>query len=271
MKRFTDTAKWNDPWFRKLKPRQKCLWYYLLDQCDHAGVIDIDLEAAEFMIGEKISMADVGALGERVFTLPSGKLLITKFIEFQYGRLSQDCKPHQPVFLAITRHGVSLEDIQRLSKGTPKAIEGFPIGSQCVLDKEEEKEKVQEKEKDKSAEIPEPLKNDPEFVEAWGMWLSHLKQKRKPATKLAQEMQLEKLAQMGAETAIETIKHCIGHNWQSIFPINENNSRNNPASRRPLTGAEQRQVGTEGVPQYDIESMLRAKAERARKEANAPS
>ena len=51
MKRFTETNKWEDPWFRKLKPEMKLLWSWLLDSCDNAGIIDADIELAAFQIG----------------------------------------------------------------------------------------------------------------------------------------------------------------------------------------------------------------------------
>jgi len=37
-KRFTETKKWEDPWFQDLDPTMKCVWGYILDHCDNAGV-----------------------------------------------------------------------------------------------------------------------------------------------------------------------------------------------------------------------------------------
>lgn len=42
--RFTDTEKWKDKWFRKLKAPEKLLFMYLMDNCDMAGFIEIDTE-----------------------------------------------------------------------------------------------------------------------------------------------------------------------------------------------------------------------------------
>lgn len=107
MKRFTETTKWTDPWFRKLRPSSKLLWFFLCEQCDCAGVIDLDLELASFMVGEPITQDDVDAIGTRLADLPNGKTRIVKFIEFQYGVLSESCPAHKPVLRALSAHGIT--------------------------------------------------------------------------------------------------------------------------------------------------------------------
>jgi len=47
-RRFTITEKWGRPWFMKLKPRTKLMWYYLYDSCDVAGFWEVNLELACF-------------------------------------------------------------------------------------------------------------------------------------------------------------------------------------------------------------------------------
>jgi len=106
MKRFTETAKWGDPWFRKLSPTTKLLWQWLLDNCDGAGIIDIDLELASFHIGYQYPLDTLSELGERVKKLECGKWMIPKFISFQYGALSADCKAHKPAFQSLEKHGL---------------------------------------------------------------------------------------------------------------------------------------------------------------------
>lgn len=44
--RFTQTEKWEDPWYRKLKPNEKLLFNYICDKCDIAGFWEVDLEFA---------------------------------------------------------------------------------------------------------------------------------------------------------------------------------------------------------------------------------
>ena len=53
-KRFFDTEIWKMVWFRKLKPAEKAFYFYLISNCDHAGVYEADIETAEYFIGEKI-------------------------------------------------------------------------------------------------------------------------------------------------------------------------------------------------------------------------
>lgn len=51
MYRFTETNKWNDPWFRKLKASEKLVFLFLVDNCDNAGFYELDIEMMAFQIG----------------------------------------------------------------------------------------------------------------------------------------------------------------------------------------------------------------------------
>lgn len=50
-KRFTETDKWKDAWFRKLQPYEKLLFLYILDNCDNAGFLELDRFLASYQIG----------------------------------------------------------------------------------------------------------------------------------------------------------------------------------------------------------------------------
>jgi hypothetical protein len=139
MKRFTETQKWDDGWFRRLSPAAKLLWQWLCDKCDSAGVIEPDLELASFQIGMPITDAELGEFGNRVVRLASGKLHLPKFIEFQYGTPSRDCKAHRPIFLSLQKHFPQASE-QRVSKGFQ-----YPLDTVQEKEKEKEKEKATEK------------------------------------------------------------------------------------------------------------------------------
>lgn len=143
MKRFTETQKWEDPWFRRLAPEMKLLWQWILDRCDNAGVINPDLDLASFQIGYQYPMDTLSVFGDRVVELESGKFFIPKFIEFQYGKLSKDCKAHKPIFLSLQKHDLI----------------GYPKGINTLQEKEKETDQEKEKEKEE-----EPRTNRKRFA-----------------------------------------------------------------------------------------------------------
>lgn len=157
-KRFTETEKWKDPWFRKLEPRLKLLWFWMCDQCDAAGVIDPDMELAAFQLGVTVKEPDFLKFEGRVERLENGKWFLKKFIPFQYGELSEDCRAHGPVFRSL--------EINRVSKGYPK-------GMDTLQDKDKDKDKDKDRTKTRTvggvgdAQKPLPGKVDDQ-------WLSEL-------------------------------------------------------------------------------------------------
>lgn len=141
MKRFTETSKWSKPWFLGLSQNHKLLWLYLCDNCDAAGVIDLDYGLVSFQVGFPVSLDDMIAFGERVARLDLfQKFWLVSFIEFQYGTLSRDCRPQQHVFKSLEKHGLLNRVLDSLSDR--------------VLDRvqEEEGDKEEDKDKEKEAE-----------------------------------------------------------------------------------------------------------------------
>lgn len=51
MKRFTDTDKWKDEWFGSLKPTEKLVFMFILDNCDNAGFFDLNKRLNSFLLG----------------------------------------------------------------------------------------------------------------------------------------------------------------------------------------------------------------------------
>lgn len=140
MKRFTETTKWRDPWFRRLSPAAKLLWQYLTDNCSCIGLIDLDLEAARFDIGQPINEKHLTELSDRVQALSNGKYFIPKFIQFQYGDLSTACPAHKPILKAIDQHQLTIGQ------------KGYQYPSDRVLSTLQEKEKDQEVDQEKEKE-----------------------------------------------------------------------------------------------------------------------
>jgi hypothetical protein len=49
-KRFSDSEKWEDPFFTNLTNEYKLAWIYLLDKCDHAGFYKVNLKIMNFCL-----------------------------------------------------------------------------------------------------------------------------------------------------------------------------------------------------------------------------
>ena len=112
-KRLTDTVKWDKIWFRKLKPLHKCMWFYICDKCDHAGIWEVDFETAEYYIGEKLDIKQIEEVFAKQFkSIDNGKRwIIIDFITFQYGQLDETNKMYKPISASLIRYGVSMGDI----------------------------------------------------------------------------------------------------------------------------------------------------------------
>jgi hypothetical protein len=107
-KRFIDTKIWDKAWFRRLTPKNKLFWIYLLTRCDHAGIWDADWEAAEFLIGEWVDYDELPTeiTAKMEYIKGDDQYFIPKFIEFQYGILKPNSKPHLSVIKRLTQKGL---------------------------------------------------------------------------------------------------------------------------------------------------------------------
>jgi len=158
-KRFIDTKLWDKSWYRKLSPNDKLLWIYILTKCDHAGIMDGDWEAAGFFIGCKISFSDFpDPIKNKMVHINDDQYFIPSFIDYQYGVLRENSKPHLSV-------------IKRLKeKGLTNYLNGV---LSTVKDKEKEKDIEKRKEifKEKAIKVINEKKYDENevkgFVNFW--------------------------------------------------------------------------------------------------------
>lgn len=127
-KRFCETTRWADPFFRKLSPGAKLAFIYLCDNCDSAGVWESDYQLANFSIKLDLDWDEIlEELGNRVKKLRSGKIWLTRFIEFQCGReLKPDCAPHNQVRKLLEKHGIPLREVYRDRGDEPASEEKTP-------------------------------------------------------------------------------------------------------------------------------------------------
>lgn len=107
MKRLTETSKWQDAWFRQLPPNLKLFWLYVIDNCDNAGVWNVDLGLAEFCIGTSIPLADAQKhLAGKYQPISETRWWIPKFVYFQCGTLREEAPPHKSIINLLKSYGI---------------------------------------------------------------------------------------------------------------------------------------------------------------------
>ncbi len=111
MLRYTDTTKWQDPWYRRLPSQYKLLWEYVLDNCNMAGVWEEDLDMVRFCIGVEFEKSEVFERfnngKRRVEEVGGGKWLIPHYVDKQWGGCLHPASPtHNRVLKEIYAEGV---------------------------------------------------------------------------------------------------------------------------------------------------------------------
>ena len=141
-KRMTDTDKWKKRFVRELSPQHKLLWFYILDDCNHAGIWEVDLEVASIRVGFDLSHDNLpSSFGEKVISFDDGdKWFIPDFIDFQYGELNPNSNVHKSVIQLLERYN----------------LEGYVKGSQTLTDTVQDKDKVIVKDKVKVKRFVKP-------------------------------------------------------------------------------------------------------------------
>ena len=142
MKRFTDTAKWRDSWFMDLPSKWKLAWIWIVDNCDHAGIVDANPRLMSFMVGEPIDGDEfIRAMGGRVIKPKQGKWFVPSFVKFQYGgELNPQNSAHRGVMKLLDGISVSYSSSK---SGSPYVAPAKGLDSPCqgAQDKDKDKDK----------------------------------------------------------------------------------------------------------------------------------
>jgi hypothetical protein len=116
-KRFHDTEIWQEDWFISLPKDYRHFWFYLKDDCDHAGIWRPKIAAFNKMndcnvdLGKAIAFFNKDRNGgsERVHLLKNGRWFLTGFIPFQYGEvLNVASRLHASIYALLLKNEVNL-------------------------------------------------------------------------------------------------------------------------------------------------------------------
>ena len=203
-KRFTDSEKWKKPFIKKLPMQYKLLWFYLLDDCNHAGVWQVDLEIASLRIGYNLNLKDsITALNDKIKVFDNGeKWFIKDFIEFQYGELNEKNRAHKSVISVLTKY-----NLLSLNKPRTSPLQG-----------------AKDKDKDKDKEVLRVF-DETSFENLERTFKTNKSEIRK---KLEEFLEVEKITPTFRNKQIgEILKHF--RNWLNYNKPKENLKTNNSA------------------------------------------
>lgn len=131
MKRFTDTCKWDDPWFRALPGVHKLVFLYVVDRCNNAGFLEVDMDAMAFHTKIEPKHLEGALKGlERGIKGASGWVWVRRFLRHQKNeQLNPENPAHRQIISLITEQ---LERFQHVPefKEFEGALKGLksPIG-----------------------------------------------------------------------------------------------------------------------------------------------
>lgn len=145
-KRFTDADKWDDGWFCEQPSAIKLFWIYLCDQCDHAGVWEVNWRLAKFHLGEIDRSAIEQALAGRFEAIAGGRRWFVRgFIRFQYPGGLLASPVHKRIRASLVAHGIDPDGLSPTVGGTvpptvPPTVGGTVRGVNARTPEEEDED-----------------------------------------------------------------------------------------------------------------------------------
>lgn len=104
MKRFTETEKWQDPWFRKLPGAHKLVFIFLIENCNNAGFYEYDVEHVAYLTGLEKKHIDGALKGlERGIVGASGWVWVRNFLRHQKNEELNEQNPAHKQIISLLR------------------------------------------------------------------------------------------------------------------------------------------------------------------------
>ncbi|MGB2578180.1 hypothetical protein AAIR98_000098 [Elusimicrobium simillimum] len=161
-KRFFESGKFRDSWYRNLTPKEKCIWEFMLCECNAGGILDIDFKSMTFHIGVNVTKKDLQPFESRIVWIRESKVFIPKFIDFQYpGGLNPANRAHKNI-LPMLKQYLEFDEEQGAWKPLARALQG-PKEKEQV--QETEQEQVTEKETEQNDKQDKAVKAETKPVD----------------------------------------------------------------------------------------------------------
>lgn len=182
-KRFIDTELFERNWFLKLSPEERQAFIFIFCKCDCIGMYRHNIMHMYVLGSVEIEdlMTKVNGHLEKV---SEDKYWLPEFCDFQYGKLSEDCRPHKKYIDELKKHGfyerVCLRVSDTLSDTLQRRVQ------------EEDKEKDKEMEEDLEKEKGQSAKSSKYTSDFEDFWIAYeRKGSKKNAFKRWQSLSLE--------------------------------------------------------------------------------
>lgn len=152
-KRLADSEVWKKAWFYDLEPKYKLFWFYILSDCDAAGIWPVNFKLAENILKSKYEPAALlDKFKGQIIVLNGGNYwFVIDFIKFQYGYPLSENSPMRKKLVDLLR-SKNLNIDTLYEKINTVSIEYIQFDN-TVKDKDKDKDKDKEEKKEESSEI----------------------------------------------------------------------------------------------------------------------
>ncbi len=242
-KRLTDTEKWKKALIRGLPAAYKLLWFYICDDCNHAGIWEVDFEVAQVRVGEKLDPNKaLDLLQTKVLVFDAGrKWFIPSFVTFQYKNIKAQDRATKSVVDLLLKYNLIDADYNIVTieedpnKGLTRPIDG------CKgMVKDKDKVILNNKMESKIEKAELSFQTDPEEYGAiWLRWITYKKDEHKDKFKTVQSEQialnnLYTLSENDWKIASEIVNQSIANRWKGMFKPKNNGNNTQPNKPNPL-------------------------------------
>jgi hypothetical protein len=156
-KRFTDTNIWGEDWFLEMPNEYKLFWYYMLCNCDHAGIFKVNMRS--FCSLNEVKLTSNKVLDyfnngkQRIRELQANVWFIEDFFVYQYGEtFNTNNRVHESIKKVYEKYNIKLTSIRGLKDHKDRVKD-----MDKDIDKDKEKNNNIKKEKNEIPDLDEFL------------------------------------------------------------------------------------------------------------------
>jgi hypothetical protein len=145
-KRFSATEIWEEDWFLDMPNEYKLFWYYMLANCDHAGIYKVNVNSFQRLLS--VTVSSINALNyfnagkKRIRVVSSSIWFIEDFFVFQYGQtFNWNNKLHESAGKIYNKYNINVLEFRGLKEVKERTDKGLKEDTDTLKDKDKEIDK----------------------------------------------------------------------------------------------------------------------------------